>query len=78
MSDTSFSAEQLTGFVAALETALARGVLRTSINGEMVEFANEADLRKRIAYFRGELARMTTGTARGGLAVSYPVTSRGL
>ena len=66
-------AEYTQADVDRLRAALARGVLKATINGESVEYASMAEMRKQLEIMRADL----TGVARG-LRVHFPTTSRGL
>lgn len=59
--------------VDSLRKALARGVLKASINGESVEYASLDHMRKQLSIMMADVA----GVSRG-LVPYYPTTSRGL
>ena len=60
--------------LAALKKALARGVLRAKqANGDEVQFASPADMRRTIADIEAELAGGSGALPRR----HYPATSRG-
>lgn len=59
--------------IDALKKAAARGVKRGKVDGEEVEFASLAEMRRQISVMEAELA----ADGSGGLSVSYPKTLRG-
>ncbi|SOH93366.1 hypothetical protein SAMN06273572_10242 [Monaibacterium marinum] len=59
--------------VDCLRAALARGVLKATINGESVEYASMAEMRKQINIMQADIEGVTRG-----LRTHYPTTSRGL
>ncbi len=60
--------------VTALRAALARGVTSLQLNGERVQFASLAEMRRQLREMEAELA----GRATVGPVVAYATTSRGL
>lgn len=60
--------------VAALKSALAKGVRKTKFGNEEVEFNSAADMRKQLAIMQAEVS----GASPSAMTVSYPKTGRGL
>ncbi|MCA1337363.1 phage head-tail joining protein [Pseudooceanicola marinus] len=60
--------------VDALRAAIAKGVTRVSMDGEEVQYASLADMRRQLQQMEAEIA----GRPVTGPVLSYAHTSRGL
>lgn len=57
--------------------ARAKGVRSLQLNGERVEFVDDADFARRIAALNADIAALQ-GSGGGGFEIGYPTLSRGL
>lgn len=58
--------------VDALKSAAARGVLKTKIGDEEIQFASLGEMRRQVAVMENEIA------GSGSMIVTYPRATRGL